>query len=146
MMMILAFEGCHPFRDGNGGTGARGGGPGSCFSGCSKRHSLAHARYSVTLCLILQGGLRKTKAQWPGSGRLSLRSSPQPVREHQSAQQDKNRGNVKISDAFLTIPGRCGEDRVKTRSQYGHFWPTPIPGQEQWGSGAHVPCHIAVVQ
>jgi len=25
-----------------------------------------------------------------------------------------------------------GEDRVKTRSQWGYFWPSPIRGGEQW--------------
>ncbi len=66
MMMILAFEGCHPFRDGNGRPGARGGGPGSCFSGCSKRHSLARARYTVRLCLIFAGWVKENQSTVAG--------------------------------------------------------------------------------
>ncbi len=38
-----------------------------------------------------------------------------------------------------------GEDRVKTRSQRGYFWPTPIPGGEQREVRAHVSCHMEVV-
>ncbi len=38
-----------------------------------------------------------------------------------------------------------GESMVKTRYQYGHSWPTPIPGAEQWGVRAHVPCYMEII-
>lgn len=39
-----------------------------------------------------------------------------------------------------------GEDRVKTRSQWGYFWPSPMPGGEQGEARAQVPYHIGIVQ
>ena len=51
-----------------------------------------------------------------------------------------------LPNLFSTCLSGKGEDRVKKRYQHGHFWPTPMPGNEQWETRAHVPCHIEVVQ
>ncbi len=61
-----------------------------------------------------------------------------------------NAGECRFPNSFYIVPPvpipLYGETMVKTHSGTGYFWPTPMPGCEQWRPQAQVACHIGVIQ